>query len=295
MGKTCSIKVKSGLSAIFTLLGAVFFFLSSVSHATDNSTPLSLSFGVYQSDIASVMYRQFSPILQHLNKNMAVMLARPVHVSLRIFKGYDQAIMAVVNGEVDFVRFGPVSYVLANNKNPKLQLIAKEETKGNMLNPGVIIVPTASQVHSLADLAGKRFAFGNENSTLGSYMPRGKLVDAGITASKLASYDFLGRHDKVFKVVALGKYDAGALKESTVNRHNKTKKVRVISRFSTVTKPWLAKAELPKNILDAIRESLFLVNKTMLKASKITGFLPVDDREYEDIRKAVRQAKRFNE
>lgn len=288
------IKIKRSLRVFFSLI-CVAFLLNSEAWAGSDSTPLSLNFGVYQSDIASVMYRQFSPVLQHLNEKMAVVLKRPVTVRLRIFKGYDLAITALVKGDVDFVRFGPVSYIVAKDKNPGVQLIAKEESKGKVLNPGVIIVPKKSSINALADLAGKRFAFGNKNSTLGRYMPQGKLVDSGITASKLSAYDFLGRHDKVFKVVALGKYDAGALKESTVNRHNKSGQVRIISRFSTVTKPWIARAGLSKDILEAIKESLFRVDKTMLKVAKITGFLSVEDNEYEDVRQSVRLAERFNE
>jgi len=66
-------------------------------------------------------------------------------------------------------------------------------------------------------------------------------MKANVFAKDLASYDYLGRHDKVGAAVAAGKYEAGALKESTFKKQiKKGKPLRELARFPNVTKLWIA-------------------------------------------------------
>ena len=84
-----------------------------------------------------------------------------------------------------------------------------EDKKGERRFSGVIVVGADSSIKRLADLAGKRFAFGDENSTIGRYLAQAELVKAGIRARDLAHYEYLGRHDLVAKAVSLGDFRAG--------------------------------------------------------------------------------------
>ena len=94
---------------------------SSSSSSPVEATPaLDLSFGVYTSDKPSTMYKKFKPLLEEVELRMQKSMGRSVDVKLRIFKTYDLAREALVSGEVGFARFGPASYVLARQKNPKI-------------------------------------------------------------------------------------------------------------------------------------------------------------------------------
>ncbi len=282
-----------------SFIGAAVLFTMALAMITTparsaSSETVSLTFGVYQSDKATVMYRKFIPVLEYLQEAMESRLGRPVDIRLRIFKGYEEANDAIVAGDVDFVRFGAASYVRAKERNARLQLLALEEREGKTFFYGVIIVPADSPVQSLADLKGKRFAFGNRNSTIGRYLSQGELAQAGIRARDLAAHDFLERHDKVFMAVAMGDYDAGAVKETTLKRYGSHGPVRILHRFPLVTKPWIARAGLNAEVGRAIRQALFeLRAPDVLKELKVTGFLPVEDTAFDSLREKIRLSVTF--
>lgn len=260
----------------------------------DTYQPLTLTMGVYQSDKATTMHKKFKPVLNYLGVYLTQRLKRPVALRLRIYKEYQEANDALVNGEIDFSRFGPASYVQAKARNPGISLLAMEQRKGKNYFYGAIIVPADSLVWQLAQLKGRRFAFGNQRSTIGRYLAQHVLIEAGVYASDLKVIDYLGRHDKVFKVVALGKYDAGALKETTVSRYNQAGEVRIIHRFKNMTKPWIARAGLAPEILSGLSNGLrLLTNATLLKELKVSGFMNATDKDYEVTREGMRLAEGF--
>jgi len=254
-----------------------------------------LSFGVYQSDKATVMYRQFSPVIEAIQGAMEKRLSCPVDIQLRIFKSYDEAIEAVVRGEVDFVRFGPASYVIAKQNEPEIELLAIETENGKRRFEGVFIVAASSPIQKLADLKGKKFAFGDRNSTIGRYLSQAELVSAGVTAKDLAGYDYLERHDRVAKAVAVGDFDAGAVKIETFEKEKAGGKLRAIGQFENVTKPWFARAGLDADVVKSIREALFaLKDPAVLKEIGATGFEPVEDSEYAFVREGMQRALHFD-
>jgi len=96
--------------------------------------------------------------------------------------------------------------------------------------------------------------------------------------------------------VALGDYDAGALKEATFKRLNKMTELRVLKVFENVTKPWIARSGLDKRIVKAIRNGLqSLKDKAILKIFKASGFLPTGDEEYAFVRKGMHLSTEFGE
>lgn len=254
-----------------------------------------LNFGVYTSDKPSVMVLKFRPVLNALTKSLEEKLGQPVKIRLQVSSGYAKGVEDLANGRVDFSRFGPASYIRAKKLNPGVQILAIESKSGQKIFNGVICVRTDSAIQSISDLKGKRFAFGNRQSTIGRYLSQNYLYERGIRAKDLGAFDYLGRHDKVGAAVASGKYDAGALKESTFKKLvKKGAPLRSIASFPNVTKPWIARKGLPENIFVALRESLLsLDDPAALKALKKNGFLPGNDGDYIVIRKAINKNSLF--
>ncbi|MGY8753589.1 MAG: PhnD/SsuA/transferrin family substrate-binding protein, partial [Phycisphaerales bacterium] len=112
------------------MLRVLILFLTSASVYAAQETPLRLHFGVYPSDRATVMYRKFSPILEAITAPIENQLKRDVDIHLTIFEDYESGIKALAEGTVDFVRFGPSSYILAEQLNPNIQLLAMELRNG---------------------------------------------------------------------------------------------------------------------------------------------------------------------
>jgi len=265
-----------------------------VSQRRPDTPTLSLNFGVYQSEKATVMYRDFTPILDSLSTSMETALSRPVDIKLVIFKDYSDGIEALTRGDVDFVRFGPASYVTAKAKQNGIQLIAMETEGGDKRFMGVIVVRKDSPIQTLADLRGKSFAFGDPNSTTGRYLAQAELFKAGITAQDLSKSSFLNRHDIVYSAVEIGDFDAGALMKPAFDKANAKGNLRVVASFENVTKPWVARKGMDKATLEAIQNGLLAItDPAILKQLKISGFVPTSDDEYKFCREGMQIAERF--
>ena len=165
---------------------------------------VNLTFGVYASDKPTQMIQSFRPLLNDLEVLVSNKLGERVAIKIQISKTYEEGIDELVNGKVDFARFGPASYVAAKQRNDNIRLIAIESHKGKKAFNGVICVKSGSKIKSVKDLAGKTFAFGDKTSTIGRYLSQKHLAANGITAKSLKSYEYLDRHDKVATAVAAG-------------------------------------------------------------------------------------------
>ena len=174
----------SSVLAVLAILVATF--ASNKPNATKKATAETsasvsiptLTFGVYTSDKPSEMYKKFKPMLRYIEDEIADRIEDAPQIKLKIYSTYELALKAFINDEVDFVRFGPASYVIAKQKNPDVRLLAIEENKGQRRFNGIILVREDSSFGSLTELRGKSFAFGDENSTIGRYLSQAKLVEA---------------------------------------------------------------------------------------------------------------------
>jgi phosphonate transport system substrate-binding protein len=262
--------------------------------ASKQSEPVHLSFGVYQTDRATVMYKQFTPFLEALQDDMSARLETPCDIELRIFKTYDDAIEALVQGSVDFVHFGPASYVTAKARNPAIELLAMEHDNGQKTCKGVIVVQKNSPIRTFEDLRGKRFAFGDRNSTIGRYLVQAELVAHGIYARDLPGSKYLDRHDQVASAVEHGDFDAGSVKASTFAKVNEKGTLRVLATFDTMTKPVVARALLDRAVFHALQQSLFACKvDSYFKAEMISGFMSASDEDYKLVRDGMAKAVEF--
>lgn len=254
-----------------------------------------LTFGTYAADKPSATVRQYQPFLAFLSERMSAELGRPVSIKLKIAKEYGEGIRQLAEGEVDFARFGPASYVHVMNENPEVQIVAIESKNGGKRFKGVIVVHRDSNAQSVEDLAGLSFAFGDELSTIGRYLAQEYLLEAGISSDDLFEFEYLGRHDLVGEAVGAGRFTAGALKESTYKKLvAKGVPIRVLASFDNVTKPWLAASSMPADVLEAMRRvMLSSENEEIVRRISKNGFLLGSDEDYDIIRRAMERSLAF--
>ena len=263
----------------------------------DLSEPVrELVFGVYTSDAATEMVKQFSPALGVLELALGEQLGERVKINLKVASTYEGGVEDLTSGRVDFARMGPASYVMAKELSPGIRILAMESKKGSKTFNGVICVREGSDIESVAQLKGKRFAFGDARSTIGRFLAQELLVENGIRSENLEGFDYLGRHDKVGMAVGSGMYAAGALKEGTFKKLVAAgEPIQVIASFPNVTKPWIARAGMAPELFDGLRKVLLaLDDKKALGALKKDGFLPGDDADYDSIRSAIEASHSFD-
>lgn len=249
-----------------------------------------LTFGLYTADKPSEMVKTYRPILSAIEKNLAIELEHPVKIKMQIARSYEEGVDALVQGDVDFSQFGPAPYIEAFDLNPGLRILALDSKDGSKRFHGVITVTEDSPISTVSDLQGTKFAFGNEGSTIGRYLSQAYLVQHGVTASNLASYDYLVRHDRVGHAVAQGTHDAGALKEGTFNKLvKKGLPLRALARFYNVNKPWITRSGFDENLFQSLQKVMFELDApAAFKAFGRSMFVAGTDADFEDIRKSIK-------
>ena len=256
---------------------------------------INLIFGTYAADRPTATVRKFKPFLDYLSREMTAVLGEQVNIRMKIAKEYQTGIDQLATGQVDFSRFGPASYINVFERDNGIQIVAIESKKGTKRFKGIIAVHADSSIRSLSELRQQSFAFGDELSTIGRYLAQSHLIDAGVTSRELIGYDYLGRHDRVGTAVGVGKFTAGALKESTFNDLvGSGVPIRALFEFENVTKPWLAASDMEPRVLAAMRQVMLATsNAEILQSINKDGFLAGTDADYDFIRRAMIHSRAF--
>lgn len=277
---------------------AVLFLVvaQSLALASDSALamPRRLVLGTYPSELPSEELEKIKPIRAGLEKRLSAAGYR-VDIEIRILQSYEEAIQELVAGRVDFARMGPVNYVLAKEQKPSLRLLAMETQNGSRLLTGYIFVPEHSPVRTLKDLRGKVFAFGSPNSTTGRYFPQAALVEAGIYAGDLAGFRYLQRHDKVFRAVGEGGFDAGASNEVTFEKYGIERKFRPVHTMKSPAHAWVARADLPVAAADLLVRALLGLSAAELELIRRDGLVAATDADFDRVRQVMKRAERFLE
>jgi phosphonate transport system substrate-binding protein len=151
---------------------------------------------------------------------LADYLSERLGVDVEYVQSVDYAALVVGfrQGDIHLGWFGGLTGVQARAADPGAEAIAQRPRDTEFHS--VFIVQTDLEVESLKDLQGLTFTFGSENSTSGHLMPRHFLDQAGIDPEE--DFDgvpgFSGSHDKTWKLVESGSYQAGALNEAVWQR-----------------------------------------------------------------------------
>lgn len=256
---------------------------------------LHLVFGTYASDKPSAMVQQLRPTLDLVARGAGEILNENVTIKMEVLRDYDTGVDVLTSGKIDFARLGAASYVAAKDQVPAIEILAAERFGEDKYFAGVIAVNEHGRIRTVNDLRGHSFAFGAEQSTLARYGAQLFLARHGITAADLGSFKYLDRHDRVAAAVAAGQFDAGALESTVFDKSVQSgAPLRAIATLRDATKPWVARADMPAPIKEALRRALVSVrDPAALAALRLDGFLAADDSDYEITRASIRENGRF--
>lgn len=268
----------------FRLILLVSVTLASLCALPANAADRGIRFGSVAMDIPAVMHRRLTPLTQYLSKE----LGRPV--SLKLAQDMPGAIKDVADGHVDLAYLTPVAYLKAHAMG-QVRLVAKTITDGKGSFKLMIVVRADSPIKTIADLRGKKFAFGDRAALL----QRAVVVGAGIKLSSFKSYDFLGHYDNIVRAVLHGEYDAGILKDTMAYKW-KNKGIRIlyasedlppynIAASKNVNKTLLHRLKVAFLKLDPENPQHMRIIKTLDK--NYDGFAATSDQEYDIVRKLI--------
>ena len=231
------------------------------------------------------LVNRFTPLADQLARTVGV----PINV--RIGRSYAEHIDAIGSGSVDLAYIGPVAYVRLVAKHGKKPLLARQEVNGKASLRGMIFVRQDSPVRELAQLKGKRFAFGDPDSTMSYVVPKYLLQKAGVAETALGHRSFLGAHKNVVLAVLAGDYDAGAVKEEVFLEFSK-KGIRALATTPPVADHvFVASAKLPTAMVKRLQHALLTLKDTEAGRAILnrvhpgtTALVPAQDTDYDNLR-----------
>ena len=154
-------------------------------------------------------------LLEARFNNLAEYLSEETGLDVRYVPQVDYAavVTAFKQGDIHMAWYGGLTGVQARLAVPDAEAIAQRPRDAEFHS--VFVAAPDSGITELADLQGKTFVFGSESSTSGHLMPRSFIEEAGIDVENdLDSISFSGSHDRTWKLVEAGSFDAGALNEA---------------------------------------------------------------------------------
>jgi len=170
-------------------------------------------FGLLPAEEVVEMIRQFQGIADHVGKELNL----PTEIA--VSESYNALIEALAAGKLDVVYVGGGSYVSAYNKGIDVVPLVVAKAHGRTYYKSCILTQNESDVKTLSDLKGRKFAFVSPTSTSGGIGPRYYLTKNGINPEKdFSSFFYAGKHTAVLLAIMNGKVDAGSVSDSQFSR-----------------------------------------------------------------------------
>jgi phosphonate transport system substrate-binding protein len=251
-----------------------------------------VNFGHVPSISSSEKLTQLEPLKEYLESEL------PVQIQIQFAEDYSTVIERVNRGEYDFVTFGPLSYVEAEQQGDIVASLMPVRF-GNTHYRSLIITNTNSGVDEVGDLEGKQFAFVDRKSTSGYLFPSAYLKKNGVDPEEdLGGYSFMGSHSNVVVGVWLERYAAGAIYDDARQAHDQAERImeetKVIARTDKIpNEPWAFRKgfrEKHPELVKQMRQLLLDLDtsgpaqKRILDSLGIDGFAPAEDSDYDVVR-----------
>lgn len=230
-----------------------------------------------------------APLQDYLTKAMG----RPV--KLETPERYADTVARLEDGTYDFACLSALSYVRSHTKIGVVPLVQRS---ADLQFHSVFITGTASAIHSLADLKGKKFAFGDVNSASGHLFPYRELVKAGVNPDIDLQAQFSGADTVTAALVESGAVDAGALDESVLGSMISTGKINISKvRIFYTSKPFVdyvfvARKGVPEAEREKFAQALLDLKEgkesAVLRVLRANRFVAANDEEYESTRALIK-------
>ncbi|WP_455210194.1 phosphate/phosphite/phosphonate ABC transporter substrate-binding protein [Kaarinaea lacus] len=242
---------------------------------------------------STVLYQSFTPLAEYLSEKIGE------SITLHIAKDYESHITAIGTNKFGIGYMGPASYINLVDRYGEKRILGRQAIDGKPVFQGKVIVRQDSKITGLADLAGKRFAFGDPNSTMSHLVPRYMLLEAGISVRDLAEYKFLGNHTNVALGVLSGDFDAGAVKEATFYKYEQRGLKAIATTPALSEHLFVASDSMPESTVNLLRSALLAAHESEqgLRAihaikSNISAFVPAQNSDYNNLRTILSTLKK---
>ena len=291
MNDTTQLKsMKPGI--LFSIFVALLAVVAGCSHGSRDTRPI-LRLSMIPTTDPGKIVRESQPFVEYIEKQTGA------KVDLTIPTNYAAVVEAIANDRVDIAYLGGFTFVQASARAGVIPLVQRESDQAFH---SLFITQPKSRIHSLKDLKGHSFAFGDVNSTSGHLMPAYFMQQNGVDPSVIDKAIYTGGHDATALAVANGKVDAGAMDEQIYGRMVKDGKLSESQvRVFYTTPPffdyvWAARKDLDPAVAQKFANAMLALDAgtaeqqpilTLLNAKK---YVKAENSSYDPLRQAAKDA-----
>lgn len=222
---------------------------------------------------ASGTLADFRPLFASLTRITGLRFA------LTVTQSYSAAVEGICGGAADMAFVGPAAYLQARDRRCA-ELLAIGVKRGQSRYHAAFFVRDAAPIRTIADLRGKRVAFGDINSTSSFLMPVAMLMDAGLDPARdLAAVRLTGSHPNSLGALVQGRVDAAALSLDSYDRALRAgvpgaDRLRVLARSEAMPyPPFIASTRLDPAVRARLRAGFAeLSTNPAVRPPRITGY-----------------------
>jgi len=269
------------------------FFLFQVAGEAQSGETINVGM-VPDAGATQISIKEKAPLKAYLEQK----LGRPVN--LVIPTSYNATVEALGNGSLDFAYLGGLTYIKAHARYGVVPLVQRS---ADLQFRAFFITSRQSGIHSLADLKGKTFAFGDINSTSGHLMPYMEMRQAGIDPNTSLKFRYTGSHPATAKAVESGAVDAGAMDETVYNSMVSEGKLDPTKiRVFYMSKPfvdyvWVARKDIGQAVQEKFAQAFTDLKEgqddEVLKIVRGKNFVRANNEEYTILRLVAQDLQMF--
>lgn len=271
-------------------LGALALAQLLTGPALANCTPHGLRLAVIPIKDVEAMTREHQPLVERLSK------AAGVPVELVISASYESVVDAIVSGGADIARLGPASYILARQRDRRIEPFATYTLAAGTYTPAgnhyqALLLTRADGPTSLNAVRGKRVALSDPTSTSGSLVP--SVEFAALVNTPLPRYFaalvYAGNHDKALEALLEGRVDAAFVASERADAYLASHavdpaKLQVLWRSAPIRyDPYVFSANLCPALKQRLRQAMLDDPKALagfVASQDATGLVPVGHKDY---------------
>jgi phosphate/phosphite/phosphonate ABC transporter binding protein len=220
------------------------------------------------------------------------------NVELKIYDDYIDLAVQLAKGELDLAALSSYAYVRAKRKSPKLRLLATHVTTGGKSYEGYIVAKANAGIETLKDLRGKVFCYIGPNSTSGYLYPRALFRRQGMDPdNSFKATRFTGDHLSALKALENGACDGAAVFAGiffeAVKHGLPPQKYTILAAtqripYDAYCTPPTTSEEMARSLREALldlKPNSELAKTVLGPKSRITGFAPASDSDYDSVRR----------
>ncbi|HEY8863494.1 MAG TPA: phosphate/phosphite/phosphonate ABC transporter substrate-binding protein [Candidatus Dormibacteraeota bacterium] len=257
-----------------------------------------LVMGFVPSQTSSIVQTNADLLGQYLSKKTGY------NITPRVLTSYAAVTEGMTSNNVDIGWVGPLDYVIAHQINGA-EAVTKSVRNGLPSYKAFIIVNVNSNINSIADLKGKKFAFGDPLSTSSNLYPRYLMKKNGLNPDSDVKGVNISNQTQIAVTVCQGSVDAGAIyDDARKNAGANTScpgiltKTKILATSDPIPgDPQMIRHNLNSAQKKKLKDAMIAMgtDPTIQPALKalytIDSLVPAQDSDYDVIRDIVAQAK----